>query len=351
MLEVSEHSKREALATELADVLCRQSYIIEANRALEEYLDKDVFVSVAQEDEKSLRLIDSAINNFGLRVEAKPFTQKMGLLCLETIQNPLASELEKLSAYKLLKSEQMSSGHLIHKSIQLAQMDIKEAIGMFEGVQAIFVRHSNQIGEWLEKRSVQIVMGEDPAGGLVGKARDVAAATFGKVLSQVGKPAEEMSVLNLLRLDHHKTLTLFREIEAATQHQDAIDLYEQLRSDLRAHAEAEELTVYKYFQRYVDLREPLEDSWSEHEDMRELMDKITKELSDPEVFKRYLSELQQLVKGHIDEEEGDMFKLFHQKAKTEDLVRMAGDFSQVKKMIQEQGNSGRSTSSSVEASP
>lgn len=340
MLEMSEHSKREALAAELADVFLRQSAIVEANRALETCFDRDLFASMATEDEKCMRLIDTVISNFGLRVEAKPFTQKFGQLCLETIQNELASDLEKFSAYKLLKYDQVSSGHLIHKATQLAQMDIKEAVGMFEGVQAIFSRQSQTLTEWLEKRTVQKVMGDDPAGGFIGMARDVAASTFGKMLSQVGKPAEEMSVLNLLRLDHHKVMTLFKEIAAATQQEEAIDLFTQLKSDLMAHAEAEELSVYKYFQRFVDLREALEDSWSEHEDMRELLEAVSQQASEPELFKQRISELQELVKSHVDEEEGEVFKLFHQKASGEDLVRLAGDFSQVKKMIQERGASG-----------
>ncbi len=341
MLERSEHSKREALATELADVLLRQRAIVEAAASLAGFFqegDKEIFETMMQEDEKSLRMIDTVINNYGLRVEPKPFTQKFSKLCLETITNPLSLELERLTAFKLLKQDQYFSGHLIHKASQLAEMDVKEAIGMFEGVQSVFTSHSNQVEEWCKTKGVEMIMGESPAGGLVGMARDLTANAFGKVLSQVGKPAEEMSVLTILRLDHHKVLTIFKEIQAAETQEKAFDLFIQLRADLSAHAEAEELIVYKHFQRYVDLREQLEDSWSEHEDMRELLEAISKN-SDPLIFKQEVQELQQIVKAHIDEEEGEVFSLFQQKAKGEDLVRLAGEFSQVKKMIQERGNS------------
>src|SRR5688500_16135917 len=123
MLEMSEQSKRESLASELADIFYRQQAIVDSNKVISSFYSDDeipLFESMMREDEKNLRMIDTVLNNFGLRVQPRSCTRRFTEMSLSLITDPTSLALEKLDAYSLLKQNQAMGGHLVHKATHLA---------------------------------------------------------------------------------------------------------------------------------------------------------------------------------------------------------------------------------------
>ncbi len=337
-MQLSEQEMREAIGSELADVLYRQKTIVRCNEALNLLEDdkvKDEFKNMAEEDEKNLRMIETVVSNFGIRVDPKPGSVKLADTIDEIISDPMSLPLEKLGSYTLIKQNQMMCSHLIHKSVQLAMADVKTAIAPFEGVYATFSRHSSMLTSFMERSGVEWLTGKEPVSGLVGRARDAVGAVAGAILSKTAKPADEMSVLNVLRLDHRKVDVLFNEIESAPDEQQAADLFHQLKADLTSHSIAEEETVYNQFQAFPDMKELMADAKHEHEDIRTLLDDATDVLNDQETFLDKIDELKTLVKHHVDQEENDVFSLIEKHSSDAERVQLSQVFLQAKQRIQE----------------
>lgn len=339
MHPTSEQDKRLALGSELADIATRQAAVVNWNPILGALLSdekaREEWGSFLVEDEKNLRMMETLQNNFGVRVEPKDFTRRLTELVDQKIRDPQASLLEKLGAYSLVKQAQILCGHLVHKSTQLAQTDVKEALGMFEGVQAAAVKQMAEINKLVESIGVEMIMGEAPATGVTARIRDAAATVAGAVLSKTAKPADEMSILNVLRMDHMKAKTLVQEIMKANDPLDKNDLFYQLKMDLTSHSEAEEETVYKHYMNYSDISARFQEADDEHEELRRLLEGIANLDPASEQFRLRMGELKQLLNHHIDEEEHELFRLMKEKSDEQELNRLSQDFSQLKAQIQE----------------
>lgn len=338
-MKLSEQEKREGIANELADLHCRQKSIVECNLSMIDlFLEEDqkTFQAMAEEDAKNLRLIETMLSNFGLRTQARNFAQRTSELCFDVISDHTISSIEKIQCYALIKQSQVHASHLVHKSVQLAQPDVKEALAAAVAVQATMTRQSSQLLSLIEREGVSKIMGESPATGLFGRARDVASAAVGAILSYVVKPSDEMDVLSVLKLDHRKANMLFGEIEEAVDQQDAVDLFHQLKADLISHSESEELTIYKPFRKFPELRTRLDHSQIEHQDLRNKLEEMDDFEEDREMFLNRLQEIKILVQNHVEIEEREIFPLIRERATEEELVLLAGSFLLAKESIQEQ---------------
>ncbi len=335
---MSEQEKRMGMGSELADIEMRQRAIVQLNPKIGALLDgepREEWSNLVVEDEKNLRLIETTMTNFGVRVEPKPFTRDLTQLVENKFQDADASLLEKMGAYSLLKQAQVMCGHIVHKSVQLAKPDVKEALGMFEGVQASMAKQMGQISGIMEKVGTERIMGEEPASGMVNRLRDAAAAVAGAVMSKTAKPADEMSVLNVLRMDHAKAKTLVQEISKSTDPLDKNDLFYQLKLDLSAHSEAEEQTVYAHYRAYPDIAMRFQESWSEHDELRTVLDMISNLDPASELFRTRMGDLRELLNQHVDKEEDELFKLMQAKSDEAELQQLAANFIKLKGEIQE----------------
>jgi len=337
-MQITEQEKRDAVGIELADILYRQHMILKCNETLhftEEDAAADIFKTMAQEDEKNYRFIETAVANFGLRREPKNGTVALSDAFCETIEDHSTLPLEKLSAYLLLKQSQAMCSNMIHKAVQLSKADIKEALMPLDGVNAVLNKQIGELSSHLERTGVEWITGEAPSTGLFGRVRDAASHAMGGVLSKVAKPADEMIVLDVLKLDHRKTETLFQEIKDASNKHEAFDLYNQLKADLTAHSEAEEEVVYRHFLKIPELKRKLDDGWREHVKMRAILDSISHTRSDHTLFLSLIGDLENLVKHHVEEEEHEIFDLINQHSDPLELVRLSQEFLGQKLRVQE----------------
>jgi hemerythrin superfamily protein len=337
-MQVSEQDMREAIGFELADILHRQKTILSCNEALN-LLDAEAHQelrSMADEDDKNLRMLETVIGSYGIRVEPRYAAVQLADTVNDIVSNEASIPLEKLGAYILLKQNQMMCAHLVHKAVQATDPDIKIALGAFDGVYATFTRHVSALTKLMETAGVEWITGKPPVTGLFGRARDAVSTVAGMVMSKMAKPADEMSVLPILTMDHRKVDVLFREITENTDPQKDAGIFHQLKADLTSHSIAEEETVYSRFQHVSDLKQLMADARQEHEDIRTLLDEITDVLDDDrEAFLDKIVDLQQLVKHHVDEEENKAFPLIKKNADEALLVQLSQDFMEAKKRIQE----------------
>jgi hemerythrin superfamily protein len=339
MKSLSEQEKRLNLAGELADIEWRQRAIVQWNSRLRSLLPnmkdgRETLEKIAEEDEKNLRMLETVMTSFGVRVEPKAFTKGFTDLVSQRMADNSAPAVEKLGAYALVKQNQAMCSTLAHKIAQVCKLDVKEALGLFAGVETSMVKQVGQISELMEKASVILMTGEEPVGGVTGRLRDAAVSVAGAVINTVGKPADEMNVLNVLKMDHLKVRTLFKEIEKAVAPLDKNDLFYQLRLDLLSHSEAEEQCVYRYCQQFRDVKELFDESWSEHDEMRSILDVISNVEAGTQVFQDRIKDLQTIVQAHVDKEEDEIFKVIRSKVDDVELVRMAQDFISRKAHIQ-----------------
>ncbi len=337
-MQITEQEKRDAVGIELADILYRQSMILKCNETLhftEADAVSEVFKSTAQEDEKNFRLIETAVGNFGLRREPKSGSVILTDAFCELIEDHLTLPIEKLSAYLLLKQNQAICSNLLHKSVQISKADIKAALAPLDGVHAILIRQLSELNAHLEQTGVEWITGEAPSTGFFGRVRDVAANALGGVMAKVAKPADEMLVLDILKIDHRKAEALFNEIRDSKDKYEAFDLFNQLKADITAHSEAEEETVYRRFLKIPELKKKLDDAWRDHVKMRAIIDSISHTKNNHNLFLSLVSDLENLVKHHVEEEEGEIFNLIRNNSDQIELVQLSHAFMQHKQKVQE----------------
>jgi hemerythrin superfamily protein len=331
MKSLSEQNKRLGLASELADIEWRQRAIVQWNSTLRGLLPnikggEEIMKKIAEEDERNLRLLETVMSSFGVRVEPKVFTKGFTDLVSQRMADPGAPVVEKLGAYALVKQNQATCCNLAHKIAQVSKLDVKEAMGLFAGVESSMGKQVAQVSELVEKANVILMTGELPRGGVSGTVRDAVVSVAGAVIHTVGKPGDEMSVLNILRMDHLKVRTLFNEIEKAAAPLDKNDLFYQLRLDLLSHSEAEEQVVYRRCQQFTEVKELFDESWSEHDEMRSIMDILSNADAGSQMFMDRMKDLQSIVQKHVDKEEDEIFRVIRSKVSEDELVRMAQDF-------------------------
>lgn len=336
-MNVSEKEKREGIAGELADIFHRQSAIVECNSILQFNVGNaksNRFQKMAEEDEKILKMIESVINSFGLRVPAKTLAETMSETLIETVSDESVTPLEQLALYTLTKQNQMMCCHLVHKSAQVSAADIKLALTPFEGIYASFTKQVAELVVLTEEFGVEWLTGEKPASGITGRVRDAMATVMGAVLSKTAKPFEEMNVMEVLAIEHRKVDALFKEIESADDHESAKGFFAQLKGDLTAHSIAEEDTVYSTFKTFADSNEKMEHAQEEHMELRSILDEISLVLDDEDEFSARVEQLKEKVQHHVKEEETTLFALIEKHSSKEQQIALSKAFLDEKRVIQ-----------------
>lgn len=334
----NEESFRQCLSNEITDISYIQDLIVECDKAFAKDLPDEfasAFADMLASDYKNADLIETAITNYGKRSEGTQGTPRIGESLLEVALDDSCSLLTRLSAYELLRSFQNSHMRLVRNLLPKAETDAKEALTPLMGAFMNFDERSKTFEKALEDFGVEYMTGEQPDKGFTGRLRDLEVAFMGLIASREAKPAENMSVLSVLRLDHRKVNTLFKEIRRSRDPQKTEALYRQLACDLRSHSEAEEQIIYAFFREYDDIRQRIDNAQDAHMHARNLLVEMDSLSPSSDNFLTHLDVLENKIKDHINEEEYELFRLFRQKANREELGELSFEFSQRKKEIQE----------------
>ena len=118
-----------------------------------------------------------------------------------------------------------------------------------------------------------------------------------------------MNATELLKQDHREVDSLIAELEGASG--DTAGSYtatfQKLKTSLTVHAEAEEQIFYPAMEQFEETEELTEEAYSEHDEVKQLLEDMTGLNPGDEEFQELLAQLKDSVQHHVEEEESEMF--------------------------------------------
>src|SRR5919199_1686073 len=294
MVATLEDTKRQAIATKLADMKALQNLLI-ANEQLfiNSCNDSELaqrFRDMLEDDRKNLGLLETTIVQYGIQAEPKETSAKM----IEEVQ-------------KLMEGSELT---------------------LFEKV-----THQEQLKGVLEVLGVRELTGKDPDQGVWARVQDAMAAMTGIIGGAVTRTKDEMNITEIISMDHRKTDTLFMEIASTDDPQKLQEFFGQLYKDLSVHAEAEEQVVYPAVRSYYGNTQELFD---EQAQMKQMLAQIKALDPTSSNFKDQIKELQKAVQDHVRQEENDMFPQIRRNLSEAQMEQMATQFKEAKSTMQQE---------------
>ncbi len=150
---------------------------------------------------------------------------------------------------------------------------------------------------------------------------------------QMTDPTPDLDVVDLLTTDHHEVLGLLDEIRTSTSAGRRRELADVVIGELVRHSVAEEMFVYPAMRQHLpDGDAAVEHDVAEHKQLEKLMkDWEGADAADAD-FDRVLTELEQVLRDHVDDEETEQFPQLRQHIPHAELVGMAARVEAAKKV-------------------
>lgn len=334
-----EDNKRTAIAVKLADMKATQNLLIANEKALIEACpDREIsnrLEAFLKDDQKNLGIINTVIVQYGIKAEPKPTVQKMIEKVSESMESSELSLFEKIAEHELLKHSQTMAGLLVHKAAQVVGADIAVAIAPLNTVNFENRAHQEQLKGVMEVLSTKELTGQEADQGLWARVQDAIAAVTGIAGGIIShNDGGEMSIRDLIRLDHAKVTALFKQIQNSNDPEKLQECFGQIYKDLTVHAEAEEEVIYPAIRPYYN---DIQKLYDEQAEMKIALDKIkAMNPSNTEEFKTAVVALMNAVNHHVEEEQNDMFARIQTNFSNEQEKRLATEFIAAKSKIQDQ---------------
>jgi len=141
-----------------------------------------------------------------------------------------------------------------------------------------------------------------------------------------------MDIYKLLRDDHSKVKSLFKELEDTTERavKTREHLFATLKMELTVHSEAEEKFLYPRLTEAEETREITLEGIEEHNVVKKLLIELDEDPKGTEEWAAKLKVLQENVEHHVKEEEGEMFKKAKKVLSDEEAEAIADDVESFK---------------------
>jgi hemerythrin superfamily protein len=339
MQSANPQTKREGIASGIADIKARQAMIVLFDDWLLSQVDdadfRDDIRKLVDEDDKNYKLIETVEINHGLRAQPKPATLDHIELARRILQGSEYSFLEKIAEYGFLKQMQIACGNIVHKVAQVSEPDVKLAVGPMAAVNADNISHAKKATAMMEVIGTYQIAGEALEQGLWARIKDTFAVATGGIAGGMVRPIEDMPITSVLAIDHRKVSALFKEIKSAADSQTAQERFLQLYSDLNSHTLAEEETFYETL-RTRGMRADIDHAQGEHVRMKSLLERIRSSSPSTSNFTTMVDELEALVKHHVDKEEDEIFDMAKEQFTENELVLLSRRFKEAKMRVQEE---------------
>jgi len=121
-----------------------------------------------------------------------------------------------------------------------------------------------------------------------------------------------MNALTLLKADHQRVKDLFAEINSPANGSRRKQIFDRIDAELTVHSHIEETVFYPEMEHYDELRDAVEESIAEHQEVAALLDEIEALQPDQEEFQTALDDLIENVGHHIRFEEEELFPQVHE---------------------------------------
>lgn len=133
-----------------------------------------------------------------------------------------------------------------------------------------------------------------------------------------------------LKKDHDKHRALLSRIDAAKEKGALDTLFIEFRTEVTAHAAAEEESLYATMLAKPDLREEAQHSVSEHKEIEDYMEDMAKYDAGSAKWTEIYAQLKKRYLHHIEEEEEEMFPSASDGLSGAEEKRLAGVFEKRK---------------------
>lgn len=122
-----------------------------------------------------------------------------------------------------------------------------------------------------------------------------------------------MNALELLKEDHDKVDKLFQQVKA-TEESEHQAIFEQINKELEVHTHIEETIFYPHLLEEGDeeLQSIVKEGIEEHRQAKMFLRELSALAEDSEKFEPKLKVLMEDIEHHVQEEEGEMFKMIEE---------------------------------------
>jgi len=333
-----EDNKRTAIAVKLADMKATQNLLIANEKSLIAACpDREItnrLEGFLRDDQKNLGIIDTVIVQYGIKAEPKSTTQEEFEEVGKMMEDADLSLFDKVAKHELLKHTQAMAGILVHKAGQVVGADIAVAIAPLNAVNFENRGHEEQLKGIMESLSTMELTGKPSDSGLWSRVQDSIAALSGIAGSIISRTDHEITICDLIRLDHTKVFALLSQIKATNDPQKLEEYFGQVYQDLCAHSEAEEEVIYPVVRPYYD---DIQSLYDEQAKMKQTLEQIkAMNCKDTVAFKAAVELLAADVNAHVKEEEDEMFPRINGSFGDDQQKQLATDFKTAKSKIQDQ---------------
>lgn len=328
--------KRNAIAMQLAEIKTRQTLLIRNDQTLIHTVqDNEIrqrLQNILEQDQQNLGILETVIVQYGVAAKSQASFEHR----LEAIEKQMdSSELtlfEKVFQQELLKHQQTMAGIILHKAAQVVGTDVEMAIAPLHTVNFENRAHQEQLKGILEILGVCELTGQEPDQGLGARVEDAIAALTGVVGSVVTRSDDEMSIRDLLLMDHSKSDILLAEILGSDDPEKIQEYFGQLYKDVSIHGLAEEQVLYPaLFPYYPHMQEIVDQT----DGVIAFLDEVrTVEPTAPD-FKAQVRRFRSALREHITQEENDIFPLLRHNLSQDQQKQMANDFKTAKRKLQD----------------
>ena len=332
-----EDNKRTAIAVKLADMKATQNLLIANERSLIAACpDRDItnrLEGFLRDDQKNLGIINTVIVQYGIKAEPKPTVQQEIEEVERMMEDPDLTLFDKVSKHEIIKHTQAMAGVLVHKAGQVVGADIAVAIAPLNIVNFENRGHEEQLKGIMESLSTMELTGKPSDSGLWSRVQDTIAALSGIAGSLINGSDHEISICDLIRLDHTKVFALLSQIKTTDDPQKLEEYFGQVYQDLSAHSAAEEEVIYPVVRPYYN---DIQHLYDEQAEMKQKLEQIkAMNCADTVAFKAAVELLASDVNAHIKEEEDEMFPRINGSFGDEQQKQLATDFKTAKSKIQD----------------
>lgn len=137
------------------------------------------------------------------------------------------------------------------------------------------------------------------------KGRQAGAARGARGQAEAGTDP----LFRALHADHEQVAQLVEEMLRTDDEERTQRLWQRICVNLTAHARAEQETVYERLEDEQDTREQIGHSFEEHADIERLIAECDAQGAGSDEFYAMAAELEQVVRNHVTDEEGELLPL------------------------------------------
>jgi Hemerythrin HHE cation binding domain len=145
-----------------------------------------------------------------------------------------------------------------------------------------------------------------------------------------------MNATDLLRQDHEKVKKLMEEIDSTTERgvKTRNELFTRFKQEMTVHERIEEEIFYPRLTEQAKTKDIALEGYEEHHVVDMVMAELDDVPYDDERWGAKFTVMKENVEHHIEEEEGEMFKLARQALDSDELAELGERMESMKKDLQ-----------------